>query len=202
MSADTKDRIIEEALRIFARDGYAGASLKDIAEAAGLVKSGVYRHYADKEEVWNAVLDEMERYYARRFGSADNPPAIPQNEEELIALTLRMLNFTMHDEKIIMTRKILLTEQFRDARARALATAHFNTGLEALFTKIFDGMMQNGAFKRGDAAMLAFAYTAPISALVQLCDREPEREREITRKAEAFARQFAGSRAAEKGGTV
>ena len=83
MSNDTKDRILEAALEIFSRDGYAGANLKDIAGAVGVVKSGFYRHYASKEEVWDAVLDEMERYYAERFGSSENLPAIPQSTDEL-----------------------------------------------------------------------------------------------------------------------
>ena len=190
MSNDTKDRILEAALEIFSRDGYAGANLKDIAEAVGVVKSGFYRHYAGKEELWNAVLDDTERYYAERFGSSDNMPAIPQSTDELKVLTLRMLDFTMHDEKIIMTRKILLIEQFRDARVCALATKHFGTGPEALFTKIFAGMMENGSLRRGDPAMLAFAYAAPISTLVQLCDREPERQEEVMEKAEAFVEHF------------
>ena len=190
MSNDTKDRIPEAALEIFSRDGYAGANLKDIAEAVGVVKSGFYRHYAGKEELWNAVLDDMERYYAERFGSSDNMPAIPQSTDELKVLTLRMLDFTIHDEKIIMTRKILLIEQFRDARVCALATKHFGTEPEALFTKIFAGMMENGSLRRGDPAMLAFAYAAPISTLVQLCDREPERQEEVMEKAEAFVEHF------------
>ena len=190
MSNDTKDRILEAALEIFSHDGYAGANLKDIAGAVGVVKSGFYRHYTSKEEVWDAVLNEMERYYAERFGSSENLPAIPRSTDELKTLTLRMLDFTMHDEKIIMTRKILLTEQFRDARVRGLATEHFGAGLEALFTKIFSGMMENGSIKRGDPAMLAFAYTAPISTLVQLCDREPERQEEVMAKIKAFVEHF------------
>lgn len=190
MSNDTKSRILESALVIFARDGYAGANLKDIAAAVGVVKSGFYRHYAGKEELWNAVLDEMERYYGERFGSSENLPAVPRSTDELKALTLRMLDFTMHDEKVILTRKLLLTEQFRDARVCALATKHFGTGLKALFAKLFAGMMENGSLERGDPAMLAFAYTAPIMALVHYCDREPEKEPEIMRQIEAFVTHF------------
>ena len=190
MSNDTKGRILEAALVIFARDGYAGANLKDIAAAVGVVKSGFYRHYAGKEELWNAVLDEMERYYAERFGSSENLPALPRSTDELKALTLRMLDFTMHDEKVILTRKLLLTEQFRDARVCALATKHFGTGLKALFAKLFAGMMENGSLERGEPAMLAFAYTAPISTLVLLCDREPENEPEIMQQIEAFVKHF------------
>ena len=190
MSVDTKTRILDEALKSFSRNGYAGTNLKDIAAAAGLVKSGIYRHYADKEELWNAALDEMERYYAERFGSAEAPPAVPRNTEELKALALRMLNFTVYDEKIVMTRKILMTEQFRDERARLLATAHFDTGPEAIFTRVFDGMMQNGSLKKGDPAMLAFAFAAPVATLVRFCDREPDRRAETMEKIEAFIGHF------------
>ena len=38
--------------------------------------------------------------------------------------------------------------------------------------------------------MLAFAYTAPISALIHLCDREPEKTVDAIRKIEAFSRHF------------
>ena len=59
------------------------------------------------------------------------------------------------DRKIVMTRKVLMLEQFRD-----------------------------------DPAMLAFAYTTPISALIHLCDREPEKTEGAIAQIEAFSRHF------------
>jgi hypothetical protein len=38
--------------------------------------------------------------------------------------------------------------------------------------------------------MLAFAYTAPISALIHLCDREPEKMADAIAQIEAFSRHF------------
>jgi hypothetical protein len=38
--------------------------------------------------------------------------------------------------------------------------------------------------------MLAFAYTAPISALIHLCDREPEKTEDAMAQIEAFSRHF------------
>ena len=51
-------------------------------------------------------------------------------------------------------------------------------------------MMDKGLIKRDDPAMLAFAYTAPISALIHQCDREPENTEEAIAQAEAFSRHF------------
>jgi hypothetical protein len=85
---------------------------------------------------------------------------------------------------------VLTIEQFRDDRARALATRHFLTGLTDMFAGIFEGMMDKGLLRRDDAKMLAFAYTAPISALIHLCDREPEKTEDALKQAEAFSRHF------------
>ena len=71
-----------------------------------------------------------------------------------------------------------------------LATKHFLTDLTEMFTRIFSGMMAKGLLKQDDPAMLAFAYTAPISALIHLCDREPEKTEDAIGKIEAFSRHF------------
>ena len=86
--------------------------------------------------------------------------------------------------------KVLTLEQFRDDRARELATKHFLTGLTEIFTHIFAGMMDRGQIRRDDPAMLAFAYTTPISALIHLCDREPEKTEGAIAQIEAFCRHF------------
>ena len=190
MANDTKERILEAALEMFSQNSYAGTNIRELSASLGLVKSGVYKHYESKEAIWNALLDQMIAYYADHFGSADHLPPVPDSLEALTRLTMRMVNVTVHDEKIAMTRKVLTLEQFRDPRARELATKHFLTGLTDMFTHIFTGMMEKGLLRKDDPAMLALAYTAPISALIHLCDREPEKTDEAMAQIEAFSRHF------------
>ena len=190
MANDTKERILAAALEMFSKNGYAGTNIRELSASLGLVKSGVYKHYESKEAIWNALLDEMIAYYGEHFGSADHLPPVPDSLEELTRLTMQMVNITVHDEKIIMTRKVLTLEQFRDQRACELATKHFLTGLTDMFTRIFTCMMEKGLLRKDDPEMLAFAYTAPISALIHLCDREPEKAEEAIKQVEAFSRHF------------
>ncbi len=190
MAKDTKERILATALDLFSQTGYAGTNVRELTASLGMVKSSIYKHFESKEEIWNALLDNMAAYYDERFGSPDHLPPVPDSLEGLVAMTMRMVDFTIHDENVIKTRKLLTIEQFRDERARALATKHFLTGLRELFTPIFDGMMDRGLLRRGDPAMLAFAYTAPISALIHLCDREPDKTDEAIAQIEAFSRYF------------
>ena len=190
MANDTKERILAAALEMFSQNGYAGTNIRALSASLGLVKSGVYKHYESKEAIWNALLDQMIAYYGEHFGSPDHLPPVPDSPEELTRLTMHMVNITVHDEKIIMTRKVLTLEQFRDDRARDLATKHFLTGLTEMFTQIFTGMMEKGVLRKDDPGILAFAYVTPVSALIHLCDREPGKTEDALKQAEEFSRHF------------
>ena len=190
MAKDTKDRILTAALELFSQNGYSGTNIRELTASLGLVKSAIYKHFESKEDIWNTLLDDMIIYYDEHFGSPDHLPPIPDTLEDLAKMTMQMVDFTVHDEKIVMTRKLLTIEQFRDDRARVLATKHFLTGLRDMFTPIFNGMMDKGLIRRDDPAMIAFAYTTPISVLIHLCDREPEKTEETIAQVEAFIQHF------------
>ena len=190
MAKNTKEKILTKALELFSQKGYEGTNIKEIMVSLGLVKSAMYRHFESKEEIWNTLLDRLIEYYEERFGSPEHLPPVPESLEELITMTMRMVNFTVHDETVVMTRKLLTIEQFRDERARKLATKHFLTGLTEMFTHIFSGMMDKGLLRRDDPELLAFSYTSPISVLIHLCDREPEKTDDALARIEAFARLF------------
>ena len=190
MARVTKEMILSAALDMFSQNGYAGANIRELSLSLGLVKSGIYKHFESKEAIWNALLDRMIAYYGEHFGSAEHLPPVPDSLEDFVSMTMRMVNLTIHDEKIVKTRKVLTLEQYRDERARDLATKHFLTGLTEMFTPLFAGMMDKGLLRKDDPKMLAFAYTAPISALIHLCDREPEKTEEALRQVEAFSRHF------------
>ena len=190
MENTTKERILEQALVSFARDGYKGTNLRDLAAELGLSKSALYKHYESKEAIWNALLDKMEDYYSRHFGSPEHLPPVPDTWQDFTATVMGMLDFTIHDPQVILTRRILLTEQFRDDRARHFAALHFLTGTREMYTRLFAEMMTRGLLRQDDPATVAFAFTAPITALVHQCDREPGQEAEIMAQIEAFVRHF------------
>lgn len=80
----TRQRIIEEAATVFNRKGYAGASIYDVMDAAGIKKGGLYGHFSGKDEIVleafsHAVRDEQQRMLAA-VDAADTAP------EKLIAI--------------------------------------------------------------------------------------------------------------------
>lgn len=190
MEITTKERILNEALISFAENGYKGTNLRDLAAQLGLSKSALYRHYTSKEDIWNALIEQLTAHYRAHFGSADHLPPVPNSCEELAALAMGMVNFTIHDERIILTRKMLMMAQFQDARAKELATEHFLLGTKRIFAALFRQMAAKGLLRAGDPDMMALAFTAPITALIHTCDREPDKEPEIMREIEGFVQHF------------
>lgn len=60
LSADARrEQILDVAIDVFGRSGYYGASMNDIAEAAGVTKPVLYQHFDSKSDLYSALLDEV-----------------------------------------------------------------------------------------------------------------------------------------------
>jgi AcrR family transcriptional regulator len=55
--AETRGRLLESAARVYARRGFDGATLDEVAAEAGLTKGAVYDHFGSKEKLLLALLD-------------------------------------------------------------------------------------------------------------------------------------------------
>jgi AcrR family transcriptional regulator len=54
----SRERIMEEAARLFVDRGYNGISMRELAQATGISKAGLYYHFQDKEDLFLAILNE------------------------------------------------------------------------------------------------------------------------------------------------
>ncbi len=53
----TRDIILRETAALFAMDGYAGVSMRDIATAAGITPAALYHHFRDKSALYRATME-------------------------------------------------------------------------------------------------------------------------------------------------
>ena len=66
-----RETILTAAEEVFARRGYHGAALEDIAQTAGISKALIYEHFASKRELHTALLDaHVEEIFQRLQASA------------------------------------------------------------------------------------------------------------------------------------
>ena len=66
---ETHERIIPAAMKIFLEKGFEKATMREIAEEAGITAAGLYRHFVDKEAMFAAlvepVLSELQKWCER-----------------------------------------------------------------------------------------------------------------------------------------
>ena len=72
---DTKQRILDSAMRLVQSRSYAGFSFQDIAEEVGIRKASIYSHFRSKEELAKRVLDEAQHLFENEM--------LPLTEEHL-----------------------------------------------------------------------------------------------------------------------
>lgn len=187
----TRDRILDSALTLFSEKGYDGVGVDLIAENAGIKGPSLYKHFRGKEDILDVLIEKAESYYESSFGSVNNPGKMPSSMDELITLSLKRIEFTLHDTMIKKVRRMLAMEQFRSNRIALLTTKYNIDSVQKLYQRIFQNMMDNGIMRQGDPALLSMAFASPVSLFIQMCDREPEREQEAMERIEEFFRYFA-----------
>jgi TetR/AcrR family transcriptional regulator len=62
---DRRRQLLRVAVESFARNGFSGTKTKDIAAAAGVSEAILFRHFASKEDLYHAILDEKEASFGR-----------------------------------------------------------------------------------------------------------------------------------------
>jgi AcrR family transcriptional regulator len=67
--ARTRSALVDAARFVFARKGFEGASLDEIAETAGYTRGAIYKHFRGKEDLLFAVYDELNDQALERYAS-------------------------------------------------------------------------------------------------------------------------------------
>ena len=71
MRAESRARIVEHALRLFAERGFEGTTVRAIAESAGISQGLLYNYFAGKDELLLAIFDESMRDVEASFARAE-----------------------------------------------------------------------------------------------------------------------------------
>nr|WP_291235487.1 TetR/AcrR family transcriptional regulator [Frisingicoccus sp.] len=187
----TRDKILDAALILFSEKGYDGVGVDLIGENAGIKGPSLYRHFKGKEDILNSLIEKVEAYYELNFGSENHIDRIPESMEELLTFSMERIRFTMHDEMLQKIRRILVIEQFRNPRIAELTSKHHMDGLQGMFQKIFEAMMETKILKMDDAETMSLEFVAPVSLLIHTYDRQPEREAEVMEKIKKHFEHFA-----------
>jgi AcrR family transcriptional regulator len=91
----TKTQILESAYEMFIENGFAGSSMRHIAENAGIKAASIYNHFKNKEEIFEAVFIEKHPVF-RILEILDSVKG--ETAEELLTEAVNILHKELRDE--------------------------------------------------------------------------------------------------------
>ena len=194
---NTKQEILEAALELFSVQGYEATSISQLAEAVGIRKASLYSHFENKQAILDALIQTTMEEYEKHsiFANADwDDPDFTKDKimtpEIAVELLRGQVRYILHDPRISRARKMLTIEQFRNPQMAALQTKQNYADVMQYCTGLVRFLIRQGRLADSDPEIMAAQLCLPISAWINLCDREPERENEIMRLMERHIRQF------------
>jgi len=124
--SDAADRILREAMRLFAERGYERTSVPDIQEAAGLApgSGAMYKHYPSKDAVLREGMERFARASTEARAGLRNVDAPPLQALGVLVRQALALLAQERDELRVAWREL---EQFPDLQARVRSEAMQST---------------------------------------------------------------------------
>ena len=181
MAGDTKERILETALELFAQSGYLGTSMNDIAKQLGITKAALYKHYASKQEILDRIVERMNEMDYERAEAYEMPETEPDGFAEAYLHTpiakIRAYSMAQFDHWTKETfsanfRKMLTLEQYRDPKLARLYQDYLAAGPTEYMAAIFRKLTDSDAA----AMQLALEFYGPMYLLYSVYDGAKEKE--------------------------
>lgn len=155
----TSRAILDAAADLFARRGYDGVSVREIAQGAGIRESSVYNHFSSKADILSALYDEFIRLVPETRPSdadLDRMLEIMAPEEILKSILFQVgksVNGTLSN-----TAMIISYEKFKDPRAADMYYRYVVGEPAAYYERLFQKMIARGMIGPIDARMFAEQY--------------------------------------------
>ena len=107
-ATDTRSRILQAAFTVLSRQGYENASIKEIAEQAGVAQGLVHYHFKSKQQLVLAVLAEVcrEMEFGEEQGAAGAQAAYEKfksmlkGSRDTHALYIQLIAVGLHDKEL------------------------------------------------------------------------------------------------------
>ena len=192
---NTKQEILEASLELFSVQGFEATSISQIASSVGIRKASLYSHFESKQAILDTLVQQVLQQYAEHsiFARADwerDDVNLPLTSDEAVEMVQGQLRYLLHDPMICRARKMLVIEQFQNPDLAKLQTKQNYSDVLAYFTGLIKCLIRKGILTEDDPEIMAAQLCLPVSVWINLCDREPDREKEVMVLVAKHIRQF------------
>lgn len=160
----TRDKIIKNALRIFAHKGFYKTTVDDIAGATGVAKGTVYLYFKNKQDLYIATVEEHFTSALDMLGEVEKTPGTPS--EKMHRITNDFVNYIVH----LRTNYMPFT--FENLTLTGKTLKKINTTVQPkvsamieIISRIIREGMENDEFRNVDPKLAAFHFLSTIRAI-------------------------------------
>ena len=201
----TKQKILNEALTLFAEKGYSAVYVGEIADAVGIKTPSLYKHYKSKQDIFNSCVE----VFAERMENIRNNMQLPGSktasfsyetiaEEHLIEVANALFMFYLQDNVAAKFRKMLMIERYHNPEINRLFEDFFIIRAIDHEKEIFSKLIDAKVIKGENPYIIALRFYTPIFYLLQKYDMRPneieEAKHELTLVVQEFCKTYKGTR--------
>lgn len=158
---DRRRQLLRVAVDSFARNGFSGTKTKDIAAAAGVSEAILFRHFASKEDLYHAILDEKEATMGGdRWFEELNELAGRRDDRGLFRHITQQIIRSFREDAAF--HRLLLYASLEGHLLADLFHERFGLPMGDILTRYIAQRQKEGAFGEGDpgaAVMFVFGST-------------------------------------------
>lgn len=152
MMNKTKKAIFDAAIRIFSTNGYDGATMDDMAQAAGVAKGTLYYYFKSKEEIFKYIITEgVEVIKEQIFQAVEKEESPLSKLKALCTLQLNLVYEKKELFKVIMSQ--LWGQEVRQLELREVVENYINS-----IEKYIKEAMDEGIIKKGEPYFMAYIF--------------------------------------------
>ncbi|MGB8224716.1 MAG: TetR/AcrR family transcriptional regulator [Polyangiales bacterium] len=171
-SAVSSQQIVDAAIRVLARQGYAKTSLLEIAKEAGMSKGALHYHYPTKEALIHAVLETACNVVQARTVQAWSPPDNPFQALRKALTELWAARAERTDEALVVAD--LLALSLYDEALRPKLAEFYELGAQQIRDYLEENLMSMGLQPRIPLDLLPRIVIGLLDGLVMQAFVDPD----------------------------
>lgn len=157
---NTKEIIIEKSMKLFSINGFHAVTIRQIADEVGIGNSALYKHFSSKQEIFDVIVERSKERYITKCKTVVNSEI--RGVEQVKEICIQMFRYQTEDEWIVMFRRLLVMEQFRNEKmARIYREFFIDIPLQSQ-KAIFEFLIEKGLMRKKNPVVLSMELYAPF----------------------------------------
>lgn len=177
----TKDKILIEALSLFSVSGFSGVSVRDIAKAVGIRESAIYKHYKNKQELFDTIvevsvgrIDSLQEELISKFNHNVNTKEVfPISIIQEIYCNIFL--FYLTDDVLSKFRRMMTIEHLKDNELNRKFKDMFIEKTLSYQSEVFRKLINEGKVNGTNPDIMAIHFYSPIFMLFFRYDFEDDK---------------------------